>query len=632
MAQSNPAGQQAKAAESDSSTGSAGTGAATGTAYSVSDYAQQVAGAAGRAKEYISGRASENITKPLNEVREYTQQQPGVALLLSALSGFMLGLLLPSTTGRRRKQEEESALLAETKRTAISYTVGPAGEVARRTAISYAVEPVRETARRYVISMPTGFHRASGRYGKQLSALHKTHEANVIDALGDDADKLALLTDSELARLRAEAPGLVIEPNIRYKKFRHPLLDDFQELSVTASANSKTITIRAVDWNTRTPLKNVSIYLMLDENRRTGFRGVTDGEGICQFTTRASTRKFDALMALPQSGHWNRRLTNVEINDEYEVALRPLPLNRGAFYDWGHQFAQMQDGLSYDGRGVKIGIIDSGIRQDHPGLKPSGGYNCVFGEDPSLWSEDDDGHGTHCAGIVAATLINGVGVKGYVPKAEIRAYRVFAKNSDGAETFDIAKAIARAVEDKCDIISMSLGSNTPQSAIRTRVEHAYDKGVLCIAATGNEGRAVAFPAAFPSVVGVGAFGKFQSYPDDTLHKATETNLISPDGQYYYAKFSNFGENLDLCAPGVAILSTVPGGGYSAWDGTSMACPQVAGMAALALAAHPGILNATRDAGRVESLLTILKSRSQAMGFGAPQEGSGYLTVPPLLVA
>jgi subtilisin len=547
---------------------------------------------------------------------------------MSALSGIMLGLLFPATTRKRVGQQRERELFVTTnankERVALAATSGGASR--------HTVEPrVKETARPYVISVPTSSHRASNvRYNEQLSALHKSHNVNVVDEIGDDAAKLALLTDEELLRLRAEVPGLVIEPNIRYKKFRHPFLDGFQELNVPASANSKTITIRAVDWNTNIPLTNVSIYLLIDETRRTGFRGVTDSQGFCRFTTRASTRKFGALIVFPQSGYWNRKLANIEIDQEYNVALRPLPSTQTALYDWGHQFAQMQDGLSFDGSGVKIGIIDSGIRKDHEGLSPSGGYNCVFGEDENRWYEDDDGHGTHCAGIVAANLVNDKGVKGYAPKAEIRAYRVFGKDSEGAETFDIAKAIALAIEDKCDIISMSLGSNKEQSVIRTRLEEAYDKGILCIAATGNEGGSVSFPAAFRSVIGVGAFGKFQSYPDDTLHKATESNLVTSDGQYYYAKFSNFGENLDFCAPGVAILSTVPGG-YSAWDGTSMACPQITGMAALALAAHPEILNAKRDAARVESIITILKSRSRIMGFGPTYEGSGCPAIPSLIV-
>lgn len=609
--------------EQNENAGQSGSGAATGIAITnatyntAAEYGQRIADGALQAKEYVSGKATEDLGQVVNEIKDYTRQKPVGALLLSALGGLALGLLLPR---RLRKQTLPAQVRVST------------GEARADISSSAAESGSKEVAKPYVISMPTGFHKASVRYSEKLAALHESRAVNVLDDIGDDADKLALLTDRELSQLKAKLPGLVIEPNILYKKYRHPLLEGFQELSVMASANSKTVTIFAIDEETHAPLKNVTIYLLLDETRRRGFRGITGADGTCRFTTRSSTRKFDALMALPQYSYWNRRLTNVKINGVYEIELQPLASNRTALYDWGHQFAEMKDDLQADGSGVKIGIIDSGIRRDHPGLKPSGGYNCVFGEDRSLWYEDDDGHGTHCAGVVAATLVQDRGVKGYAAKAEIRSYRVFGKNSEGAATFDIVKAIARAVEDGCDIISMSFGSNVPQSAIRTRTEYAYDRGVLCIAATGNEASSVAFPAAFPSVIGVGAFGKFKSYPDDSLHKATESALVSADGQYYCANFSNFGENMEFCAPGVAILSTVPGGDYCAWDGTSMACPQVAGMAALALGAHPEVLNAARDAERVERLIKILKSSSRRLGFGGEYEGSGCLTVPPLLVA
>jgi ElaB/YqjD/DUF883 family membrane-anchored ribosome-binding protein len=612
---------------------SAGSDTGTGTATAEDKgYGAKIADAASTAKDYVTDKVSAigdkisdlknvDVKEVANQAKDYARENPGQAILISAAAGLVLGMLIRSS--RQRAEPRSSNVDSPGEFDTISLP-------ASVSSMPPIVTEVAAQQQQYVISMPVGFHRASLRYSEQLKSLHATRDFNVIDSIHEDADKLALLTENEVAQIKATMPGLIIEPNLIYKKASHPLLEDFQEIILPASASHKTVMIRTVDARTGAPLRNVSIYLRVDasiDNR--GFRGVTDNQGICRLIVPGSAHQFSSLALLPQSRYWSRTLPNVRINNRIEVALRPLPSTTSALYDWGHQFAEMQDGL-FDGEvGVKIGIIDSGIRRDHPGLQPAGGHNCVRGEDPSLWYEDYDGHGSHCAGIVAA-IANGRGVKGYVPRAQIMAYRVFAKDAAGGDTFSLLKAIQRAVEDGCDIISMSLVQTIAQENIRNKTQFAFDNGVLCVAATGNAGRSVSYPAGFSSVMGVGAFGKFGSYPDDSLHKATESALKSKNGQYFVANFSNFGNDLDFCAPGVAIISTVPGGDYSAMDGTSMACPHVAGMAALALAAHPAILNAPREAERVEQLVNLLKNRSKTLGFGLLYEGAGCPTVPPLL--
>jgi subtilisin len=486
--------------------------------------------------------------------------------------------------------------------------------------------------RQYVITAPTGFQTAStNRYRSSLKRVHGAPPVKVLASLHEDSDKLVEMSDAQLSEVKSMLPGLIIEPNILYRKFRHPILEGFEQISLPAAATTKTVTITVKDEATQNPISDVTLYLVVDQVRKIGFKGVTDGSGECRFTARSTTDRFDLLALLPKHGYWNRSVKSVVIDDAYEVTLRPLlDPAQGEVYDWGHRFSQMTDDAASGGSGVKVAVIDTGIRRDHPDLSPSSqGRNCVFGEDPDRWYDDGDGHGSHCAGVIGA-LMNGHGIKGYVPKAEILAYRVFADNADGASTFDIASAIQLAVEDGCDIISMSLGSETAQAAIRTKIELAYEKGVLCIAATGNEGSSVGYPAAFPSVIGVGAFGRIGSYPIDSLHADNESSIRSVNGEYYVANFSNFGAGtVDFCAPGVAILSTVPGG-YSAWDGTSMACPQVTGIAALALASHSDILNANRDGERVERLTQLLTSQAQMLGFGSDYEGVGCLGVDRIL--
>jgi subtilisin len=574
-----------------------------------------------------SGSASTTAETPrvlaisrLQELAERTKRfvldNPGQTLIACASAGFLLGQWLRSREGFKTQAGIEPAredqLVQKTSRP-------PSAQL--------------QASQQYVISNPRSVHTASGRYQDQLKRFLATQPIRIVDSIPDAGDQLAVMTEQEVERFKANLPGLVIEPNIRYKKSRHPLLESFQVINLPATASTKKITISVADEVTGLPVQDATVYLQIDAGALIGFEGTTDSQGNCTLVVRKANLKYAALSILPKHSYWSRVFRDLEIAHTYQALLRSLPFTKAAGYEWGHQFSGMKDGLPVNGSGVKIGIIDTGICRDHPGIRPAGGYNCVYPEDTSLWYRDLDGHGTHCAGVVAATISkSGRGVKGYVPQAEILAYRVFADGADGALTFDIVKAIQRAVEDGCDIISMSLGSPTIQTAIRVKTEMAFDRGVLCIAATGNESDVVNYPAAFPSVMGVGAFGKFGSYPDDSLHKATESNIRSLDGNYYVANFSNFGNGIDFCAPGVAIISTVPGGDYCAWDGTSMACPQVTGLAALALASQQEILNAPRDAERVERLIKTLKEATKKLNFGQQYEGAGYLSLPSLGVA
>lgn len=479
-----------------------------------------------------------------------------------------------------------------------------------------------------MISRPRGVRAASHRYEDQLTEFAASQTIEILDSRPDRGDRLALMTESEVEQLKARFPGLVIEPNIVYKKCRPPLLESFEVISLPAATRTKKLRVKVFDERTGRPIKDALVLLCRDLDRPSGFEGVTNADGIADLVIPNSRRQYAALLVFPQYGYWGRLVREVDVDTINHIPLRSLPSSTSAFYDWGHQFAEMRDGLSINPEEIKIGIIDTGICKDHPGITPAGGHNFIRDEDPSIW-EDLDGHGTHVAGIIAATISkSGKGIKGYVPQAKIYSYRAISE--DGAASWDLSKAIDQAVDDGCDIINMSLGSPTRTDLVQTSTDRAYDQGVLCVAATGNEKGAVYYPAAFNSVMGVGAFGKFGVYPDDSVHLTSETNIRSSDGVYYLASFSNFGNGLDFCAPGVAVLSTVPGGDYSAWDGTSMACPQVTGIAALALAAHQDIFKANRDADRVERLIQILKSRTRKLNFGAKYEGAGYLTVSSVL--
>ncbi len=246
---------------------------------------------------------------------------------------------------------------------------------------------------------------------------------------------------------------------------------------------------------------------------------------------------------------------------------------------------------SSKGAKVKVAVIDTGIDVSHPDLKANikGGWNAVKSNSDNF--SDDNGHGTHCSGIVAA-LQDGKGVAGVAPEAEL--YGVKVLNADGSGTFaDVIAGIQWAADNKMDIASMSLGAYQGTPALAEAVKAASKAGVTIIAAAGNSGAAVGYPAAYPEVIAVSA-----SNNKDQL-----------------ATFSSRGPEVAFIAPGVAVRSTYMGGQYRDLSGTSMACPHVSGLAALAVAAK-GVHGAEAIRGALKAAavpLPNLKPEEQGAG-------------------
>ncbi|NWG10726.1 S8 family serine peptidase [Candidatus Bathyarchaeota archaeon] len=221
---------------------------------------------------------------------------------------------------------------------------------------------------------------------------------------------------------------------------------------------------------------------------------------------------------------------------------------------------------------VLVAIIDTGIDYMHPDLAYNyapGGYDWVNYDDDPM---DDHGHGTHCAGIVAAVINNGIGITG-IAQVSVMAEKCLNDQGFGDDA-DCAQAIIHAVDQSAKILSCSWGGSS-SSVIHDAIKYAYSHGVIVLAAAGNTANSYEhYPAAFDEVVAV---------------TATDSN-DSP------ADFTTFGEWVEVSAPGVAILSTIPGGVYLYASGTSMSCPHVAGVAALILSRFPDLtINLLRQA-------------------------------------
>jgi subtilisin len=211
---------------------------------------------------------------------------------------------------------------------------------------------------------------------------------------------------------------------------------------------------------------------------------------------------------------------------------------------------------------VRIGIIDTGADYMHPDLQPvlSRGINLV---NPRTLPLDDNGHGTHIAGTIAAAGRHAM--TGIAPHAILLPVKAFDHNGS-AYVSDIIKGIDWCVQNEVDIINMSFGMKKRSEAMLEAVRNARSCGVIIVASSGNDGRRgfIDYPARFPQTISVGALNKKGGI----------------------ATFSNRGKQIDVYAPGESIVSTWPNRRYNEMNGTSMATSHVTGILALVLSVRP----------------------------------------------
>ena len=211
--------------------------------------------------------------------------------------------------------------------------------------------------------------------------------------------------------------------------------------------------------------------------------------------------------------------------------------------------------LGESGNGVRIGVIDTGISATHPDLVGNikGGVSEV--NYTSYWN-DDNGHGSHVAGIVAATN-NTIGVVGGAPSAHMYAIKVLDRRGSGYLS-DVINGIDWAITNNMQVINMSLGTDANVQSLHDAVIRAYKAGIVVVAAAGNTGSSVSYAAAYPETIAVAATDFLDTAP----------------------YWSSQGPEVSLAAPGVSIYSTYKGTKYAYMSGTSMAAPHVAAAAAL----------------------------------------------------
>jgi len=258
--------------------------------------------------------------------------------------------------------------------------------------------------------------------------------------------------------------------------------------------------------------------------------------------------------------HPNIAYIEDDIQVHAQVEILPWGVNRiDADKVWDSDGNMQTDTDANTGAGVNIAVLDTGIDADHPDLYANVKGGISFVSNPRKW-DDDNGHGTHVAGTIAA-MDNDIGVIGVAPDASLYGVKVLDRSGSGYLS-DVIAGMDWARTNNMDIITMSLSTVTHVSTFEDACNNVYTAGVVIVAAAGNGyGNSVNYPAAYASVVAVSA-----TNDDDSL-----------------ASYSNVGPEIEMAAPGSSIYSTYKGGIYATMSGTSMATPHVTGVAALVIA-------------------------------------------------
>jgi subtilisin len=438
------------------------------------------------------------------------------------------------------------------------------------------------------------------------------------------------MDDQRAEALRQSAPPhVVIEEDARLETglslFPASLAAPRSSRTAPASRRRREVQFQVLGERDQ-PLAGAGVTVL---GRSFGALAITDQAGAASvviFDAEADLDDVGAVYVQPAADHWECFMQRPILNpaETNVIRLRPLSFPDAAKSApaWGRELMgldRLAAGLT--GAGVRIGLIDSGCDNSHPLLRHVvKGVDLTRGNGAKDWTRDEIGQGTHCAGIIAGAGDPALGLSGIAPGAEIHVFKL----SPGGRFSDLTEALDQCIEAQIDIVHLGVSANQVSELVARKIIEARLRGVACIATSGDEGGPVRFPGVVPGVLCVSAVGRLGEFPADTRHALTATpELIGPAG-IFATNFSGAGPQLGVCAPGVAVISSVPGGGLAARDGTAIAAAHVVGLATLVLGHHPLFRSvyASRGEQRVNALFELVLGSAAHPVFDPTRVGAG----------
>jgi subtilisin family serine protease len=415
-------------------------------------------------------------------------------------------------------------------------------------------------------------------------------------------DILAKVADHQRKNLRLEPFPAEFHPKIesvdaetmRDKNITHP--DDH---AGTSHIHQNEVVVRFNGHPTDSELQQIKREIGASSFQKLGYTYVFRADKMEAKELISYFKKWNVAYVEPHYFYMTNQTdaTGGDASDNIDTSgIAPIVPNDSLFsrYQWNLPITDTTKGwqVTKGDRAVPVAVIDTGVDFGHSDLQGNlqQGFN-VINQDQQ--PADDVGHGTHVAGIISALVNNGLGVAGmtwYNPIIPVKAL----DSSGSGSTYSVAQGIIWATDHGAKVINMSLGNYADANFLHDAVKYAFDHDVVLIAASGNDNtERPGYPAAYPEVFAVAA----------------------TDARNNKAPFSNYGDYIDVAAPGVSIASTYPHNQYAALSGTSMACPHVTALAALIRSANPLLKNT--------EVMDIIRQTAKDLGDPGKDKYFGY---------